>query len=81
MIDDAISFCLKNPASVVYLIGKRNYLPMGERRMSFANGSVLYTAKRADTLRKAYTDCIFFDSEDPLPDFLRSLCSKNRALK
>ena len=69
MFDEAISFCLKNPASVVYLIGKKNYLNPGERRKAFANGSVLYTARNPDNLRKSYVDCIFLDTDEPLPEF------------
>ena len=70
MLNEAISFCLKNPASVVYLIGKKTYLRPGERRKAFANGSVLYTAKHPDSLRKSYVDCIFLDSDVPLPEAL-----------
>ena len=69
MLNEAISFYLKNPASVVYLIGKKNYLKPGERRKAFANGSVLYTAGNPDNLRKSYVDCIFLDTDEPLPEF------------
>ena len=70
MINEATSYCLKNPGSVVHLIGRRNYLPQGERRRGFVNGSVLYTARKADGLKKVYSDCIFLDSDDPFPEFL-----------
>jgi len=70
MIDEATSYCLKNPGSVVHLIGKRNYFPSGESRREFTNGSVLYTARKTLGLKKSYADCIFLDSDEPLPDFL-----------
>ena len=70
MIDEVISYCLKNPGSVVHLIGRRNYLPPGENRREFANGSVLYTARKTLGLKKSYADSIFLDSDEPLPEFL-----------